>query len=241
MNSPQPVIFMLDTNILVKWMQTYLNETSASDQRIRTFCESSPHTIIVPDIVWLELISFFVHKNIKLGVDWEETVRNFRDKQTLVQQLEQLIRNQPNWKFQWHPKIYDTPFKNAIRLMQDHNLLDERQFNWMLKRAEKKFQRDSPKLLDGLDSAILMYLNELASSSPNKQVILFTADYPLFCITNNDSWKKKPWVSANFKSVFALFSTLRCRACWYDNPADVVNTPDMLCKNPDRPCHRIKL
>ncbi len=241
MNNPQPVIFMLDTNILVKWMQSYLNEPNPSNLRIQEFCENSSQPIIVPDIVWLELISFFVHKNIKLGADWEETVRNFRDKQTLVQQLELLIRNRANWTFQWHPKIYDTPFKNAIRLMQDHNLLDEQQFNRMVKRVEKNYEKDSPKLLDGLDSAILMYVNEIALANPNAQVILYTADYPLSCIANSHSWKKQPWIARNFKSVYPLHRTLRCRACGWDNPKSVLHTQDMWCGNPGRSSHRIKL
>jgi predicted nucleic acid-binding protein len=241
MSNPQPVIFMLDTNILVKWMRSYMDDMNPSNLRIREFCENTHQPIVIPDIVWLELISFFVHKNIKLGVDWEETVRNFRDKQTLVQQLEQLIRNRPNWTFLWHPKIYDTPFKNATRLMQDHKLLDEHQFNRMVKRAEKKYEKDSPKLLDGLDSAILMYVNEIALANPNAQVILYTADYPLSCIANSHSWKEQAWIARNFKSVYSLHRTLRCRTCRWDNPTTVLYTPDMWCGNPGKPSHRIKL
>jgi len=58
--------------------------------------------------------------------------------------------------------------------MQDHNLLDEQQFNRMVKRVEKNYEKDSPKLLNGLDSAILMYVNEIALASV--YIVIGTSD-----------------------------------------------------------------
>lgn len=242
MNSPQPVVFMLDTNILIRWMQAYQQDATDANLRIRSFCENASHTIVVPDIVWVELISCLVHKNILLGADWDETCRNFRNNQTMVQQLEQLILNRPNWLLQWHPDDIGSVFNDSCGLMQENNFLTERLYNQIKKNPQKtKDGMDCIKLLDGMDSAILMYLNALASGSPDKQFVMYTADYLLFRITESVSRENKSRVVDNFKSVFALFSTLRCRICRHDNPVSVLSTPDMWCENSDRQCHRIKL
>jgi hypothetical protein len=156
--------------------------------------------------------------------------------------LEQTIRNRRNWLLQWHPENIGPVFNDSCILMQENNFLNEKLYNQIKKNPQRTRDGfDCIKLLDGMDSAILMYLNALASGSPDKQFILYTADYPLFRITESVSRENKSWVAGNFKSVFALFSTLRCRICSHDNPVSVLSTPDMWCENPYRQGHRIKL
>lgn len=243
MKYSSPVCFILDTNILVKWIQSYLTETPDNrDLFIRSFCETAPHPVVVPDIVWLELVSFRVHRNIQLGVDHEDTLRLFRDQQTLIQQLEQMIRNRPNWRFMWRPASGTFPIRSAVRLMQNVNLLDRSQFRRMQARAAKNYERDKPKLLDGLDSLIMIYGNELALIHPDHHILMFTADYPLSCIINGSAWKTCANSAPNFRSLCALHTTIRCRSCQYENPADMLLTDKaMWCGNPDQPRHLIRI
>ena len=236
MNTEPSPIFMLDTNILINWIYAYLQNDTAKEN-IRLFCENTPHTVVIPDIVWLEAVSVFVHKNIRLGDTLEETNRNFRDNQTIVLQLQQLILKRPNWVLGWHPKN-SSCFQEAVTLMMEKNLLTQQIFSWMQKRAAKNYLKDSPKLLDGIDSAIFCYLNALGKENPEKKVVLYTSDYPLYLITKSAP-RECNWIVSNLFGIFAYFPTIYCAKCHYQNPASILHTSDMSCQKPIGSKHRI--
>ena len=192
----KPVVYMLDTNILVRWASVFTSKYDETDARqlktslrIKAFCEENENPIVVPDIVWLEFLAVMLHKNIDVNDDYGETLRRFRDRQSLVQQIEGNIRSSENWVHEWEPD--DSPFADAADLLQYPSLIDRRTFGWMRRSAEnvkKKYRPDmgrlTGKILDGMDSAILICLNFLDSQDENRdrRIILYTADYPLWQI-----------------------------------------------------------
>ena len=74
----RPVIYMLDTNILVNWFYSRTPDFEGSPltpwQRqyrsdIRDFCEQNENDIYIPDLVWCEFLSVILHKEMELCDD----------------------------------------------------------------------------------------------------------------------------------------------------------------------------
>ena len=228
-----PVMFVLDTNILVTWMDALSGKSGRereAERQMKLFCDRTPHPVYVPDLVWLELIALKVQKNIPMDTDYHGTLRHFRDAQTRMQQLEEGIRSRL-WHFSWQPPASATLLQQATEIMQDRNLLTTKIFSWMQKRAKKPYHKgDVAKLLDGLDSAILLYTHALAEQHPETQVILYTADYPLFLVASQ-AFRNYSWFAGNARAIFARFEKIPCAVCGYENPVSALYGPGMYCRN----------
>lgn len=247
----KPIVYMLDTNILVSWADALTEggdireeRRNAASKRIQRFCEKNQNSIVVPDIVWVEFLAVTLHRQIDVNDDYETTLRRFRDRQTLVQQIEARMRNADNWRLDWEPDA--GPFADAQELLQDPNLIDKSIFEWLKRNAEnrkKKYQPDmdrlTNKILDGMDSAILVCLNDLASQeeNANKQVVLYTADFPLWRVLGRVKKLHKSWFAQNTSAVFALFAKLFCfqkvkgKTCRHENDASILIEKEMVCGN----------
>lgn len=249
------VIYMVDTNILIKWAMTY---TSAIDiledwQRkaalqIKVFCEENRNEIVVPDLVWVEFLSVMLHKDIDVNDNFESTLCWCRNQQSLAQQIEGMMRNSDNWNLDWEPDI--SPFRDASELLWMPNLIDKKTFEWMKKSAQDRKKKYAPemerlkaKILDGMDSAILICLNELASQDENRhrQVVLYTADLPLCRIIERVKRLNVNWFAQNTSAVFALSNRVMCRHMDNDRPCRQMNDPEILLENKMIcDCHRDK-
>lgn len=247
----KPVVYMLDTNILVSWADALAGDggvrgkkTNAASRRIQRFCEENQNLIVVPDIVWVEFLAVTLHRQIDVNDDYETTLRRFRDRQTLAQQIEARMRNADNWRLDWEPDA--GPFADAQELLQDPNLIDIKIFEWLKRNAEnrkKKYQSDmdrlTNKILDGMDSAILVCLNDLASQEENKnrQVVLYTADFPLWRVLGRVKKLHKSWFAQNTSAVFAFFPKVLCfqivkeKVCRHENDASILCEKEMACGN----------
>jgi hypothetical protein len=214
----RPVVYLVDTNILYIWSRTLTSkpgETRDSCKIVQRFCEENRNPIVVPDLVWVEFLSGMLHRDIDVHDDYETALRLFRDRQTLVRQIEQRMRDAGNWELDWEPDT--SPFADAQEILQDPNLLDEATFQWMKENAAKRkktYQADRDrlknKILDGMDSAILICLNELASQERYRDhlAVLYTADYPFWRIFRRVKKLHRKWFAGNTEAVFAFFPNL---------------------------------
>ena len=176
-------IYLIDTNILVQWMAAYLPSVQSSNEffqiqaanRIKQFMEKNRYAIYVPDLVWAEFLGVILHKEMDVSGDLDQLRHWFRQRESWVQQMEGLIQRQHHF-FVW--PLPESPFPYANRLVRDLNLIDERTFQWLAQRRRAK-ETGKQKLMDGMDSVILIYLSALATQHPDKQVVLYTADIPL--------------------------------------------------------------
>ncbi|MFP4423360.1 MAG: hypothetical protein ACLFRG_22745 [Desulfococcaceae bacterium] len=243
---PRPVVYLVDTNILYSWKQTLISDpknTPASHLRIKRFCEENQNPIVVPDIVWVEFLSGMLHRDIDVHDDYETALRLFRDQQTLVRQIEQRMRSAGNWELDWEPDT--SPFADAQEILQDPNLLDKATFRWMKTNAEKRqksYQADRDrlknKILDGMDSAILICLNELASQERYRDhlAVLYTADYSFWRAFRRVKKLHRKWFAGNTEAVFALFPKIFCQhrakkggICKHPNECSVLLRREMVC------------
>ncbi len=108
-----------------------------------------------------------------------------------------------------------TCLKTLSALHRNKVVIRRPTYNWMRRSAEnvkKKYRPDmkrlTGKILDGMDSAILVCLNELAllEENRNKQVILYTADFPLWHILKRVKERHKSWFARNTEAVCALWA-----------------------------------
>lgn len=246
----KPVVYLLDTNILVRWATVFTSGfQKMSDKRLKQnclrtkdFCEQNENMIVVPDIVWTEFLSVMLHRNIDVDDDYMGTRRRFHGQQSLVQQIEQRIRSGPGRLLNWVPPDVN-PFHDAQELLYDPELIDMRTFEWMKRSAGKKRLKYNPgvtdrlteKLLDGMDSAILIYLNELAHLDENKErlVVLYTADYPFCRISRRIISRHKNWFARNTTSACALFDKVFCmnRKCRANNDISILQKKGVVCKS----------
>ncbi len=258
--SSTPVTYMIDTNILYRWAATF---TSAFDRqdgwyrestlRIKNFCEKNRNPVVVPDIVWVEFLSGMLHRDIDIDEDYRATLRKFRDKQALISQIEARIRSWDNWTLEWEPNA--SPFADARELLMDPDLIDPDAFDWLKNNARKRQKYHAgndglkAKILDGMDSAILICLNELASLKQNKNrtVVLYTADMPLWYIARRVRQIHKAWFAPNTGAIFALHDKVICRRkkgrniCLHRNDASILQREQMLCENPRPQKHLVVL
>jgi hypothetical protein len=258
--NPTPVTYMLDTNILYRWATTFTGEFDRMDGwyrestfRIKNFCERNQNPVVVPDIVWVEFLSGMLHRDIDIEDDYRTTLLKFRNKQALVAQIEARIRSFENWTLEWEPGA--RPFADARELLLDPDIIDSEAFNWLKNNARKRKKYNpgseglKAKILDGMDSTILIYLNELASLPENKKrkVLLFTADMPLWYIARRAGQVHSKWFAPNTGAVFALHDKVVCQrkqgraVCLFRNEAAVLILSEMICNNGKRKKHFIGL
>ncbi len=199
-------IYLIDTNILIDWMAVYLPSVqsdngffqSRSAHRIKQFMEQNRYAIYVPDLVWAEFLGTILHKDINVSGDLDRLRHWFRQRESWVQYMEGLIQRQHHF-FVW--SLPESPFAYANRLVRDLNLIDERTFRWLTKSTRAK-ETGKQKLMDGMDSAILIYLNALANQHPDKRVVLYTADNPLSQILPRVR-QYYPWFAQNTAAQYA--------------------------------------
>jgi len=214
----KPLTYVLDANILVKWANAFTPEARQIDFHIKDFCESNVNSIVVPDLVWTEFLSVILHKEIYVGGSYPDTLLWLRNRQSLVQKIEYTIKSRDNWELNFELEI--NPFADAQELLLDLALIDEDTFDWMEKSVARKNrtywknrQRFTEKLLDGMDSVILIYLNELALQKQETEVVLYTADYPLWKVFERVKKHHRGWFAQNTSSVCALFPDVICKRC----------------------------
>ncbi|OQX24708.1 MAG: hypothetical protein BWK80_19410 [Desulfobacteraceae bacterium IS3] len=227
------IIYMADTNILYNWIAASNPALLAATRfikpeianQIKDFCEKNQNQIIIPDLVWVEFLSVILHKEIDISGNFEKTRQWFRNQETMIQQIESFVQNAANMDWlNWESDI--SPYPDAAELLRDTGLLDRDTFNWMKKNTSGSLTQ---KLLDGMDSVILIYLNELARRNSKDLVVLYTADYPLWRIFPRIRSYHRQWFQQNTAAVYALREDIQCRRCGHRNPAGILRGKQVLC------------
>jgi len=196
----------------------------------------------------VEFLSVILHKNIDVDSDYNTTLSRFHNQQSLILQIEYHITEYDNWELSWEPEL--RPFEDAVGLLTDKNLIDYQTYKWM-KNGTEKDRINYPssfsgklrkKLLDGMDSVILIYVNELAYQNQEKQIVLYTADFPLWRILMQVK-RHFNWFAKNTSSIFAPFDKVRCRrrGCRKDNDSSILCNDQMICCNTRNGKHQILL
>jgi hypothetical protein len=199
-------IYLIDTNILVQWLASYLPAVQSDNQyyqaqaaiRIKQFMEQDSPAIYVPDLVWAEFLGVVLHKDIDVSGDMDDLRHWFQQRESFIQQMERLIQKQQQF-FVWSRE--ESPFRYANLLVRDPKLIDERTFQ-RLTRSRKAKETGKEKLLDGMDSVILMYLAALADLHPDKRVVLYTGDHRLASIVPRVR-QYYPWFANNTAGEYA--------------------------------------
>lgn len=228
------IIYVADTNILYNWIAAsnpallaanrFIDPDTAS--QIRAFCENNQNQIVIPDLVWVEFLSVVLHKEIDVSGDFKRTCQWVRNQETMVQQVELFVENAPNMNWlNWQGQI--SPYPDAAELLRDTGLIDRGTFHWMQKNARGSLTQ---KLLDGMDSVILIYLNELAHENRKNLAVLYTADYPLWQIFRRVRTYQRGWFQQNTAAVCALFSDVLCKFCRHRNPAGILRGKNPSCQ-----------
>ncbi len=231
------IIFMPDTNILYNWIAAsnpallaeLLSERRIKPEgasQIKDFCENNQNQIVIPDLVWVEFLSVVLHKEIDVSGSFEKTRQWVRNQETMVQQIELFVQNSAN--IDWLNRDREiSPYPAAADLLRDTKLIDRDTFNWMQNNAMGSFTQ---KLLDGMDSVILIYLNELARQNSDALTVLYTADYPLWRVFRRIRSYQRAWFQQNTAAVYALFSDIQCRQCRHRNPAGILLEKNVPCQ-----------
>lgn len=201
-------IYLIDTNILIQWLAAYLPNVQSSNPHfqnetaihIRWFMEKSNRTIYVPDLVWVEFLGVILHKDMDVSADLDQLRYWFRQREIYIQQMERLIRLKH--RFFSCPRE-ESPFLHATLLVGDLNLIDDSTFGW-LSKIRKVQNKGKEKLLDGMDSVILIYLNALAKLNRDKRTVLYTADYRLCRILPRVRKYHQAWFAQNTDTKFAF-------------------------------------
>lgn len=201
-------IYLIDTNILIQWLAAYLPNVQISNPHfqnetathIRWFMEQSNRTIYVPDLVWVEFLGVILHKDMDVSADLDQLRYWFRQREIYIQQMERLIRLKH--RFFSCPRE-ESPFLDATLLVGDLNLIDDSTFGW-LSKIRKVQKKGKEKLLDGMDSVILIYLNALAKLNRDKRTVLYTADYRLCRILPRVRKYHQAWFAQNTDAKFAF-------------------------------------
>lgn len=227
-------IYLLDTNILINWAvarfpglqdQFFFANISVAEQS-RRFLENSQNDIFIPDVVWTEFLSVFLHKDIDTSINLAHTKKWLRDRETYIQQIEALVEDLPrmHW-FLWEGT--GSPYPDASEILLDTELINSRTFGWLSKHGKVA----TAKLLDGMDSIILIYLNELANQHKDKNVVLYSADFPLCFILPRIRHLNKSWFEKQTAAFCALFPNVRCRSCRKNNNLAILEKQQVQCEN----------
>ncbi|MBM4321297.1 MAG: hypothetical protein FJ125_15460, partial [Deltaproteobacteria bacterium] len=163
-----PPLFVVDTNILFHWAQAYGGVPAWADARrlqaiaaSRAFCEEPRNTIFIPGVVWCELLGVFLHKDIDLHgyVLWH------RNRRAALQRLEDAIFDQSE---QAHFRLGEGEFDldlvmSITRAAVPLHLLEQ-------------LRPPLPKLLDGMDAAILAEAWRLAEQQQDGRAVVLVSD-----------------------------------------------------------------
>lgn len=226
-------IYLLDTNVLINWAATvfpglqeqFPNRNIDVATRNIAFFENNQNDIFIPDIVWTEFLSVIMHKEIDTSVDVTCTRKWMRDRETYVMQLETMIEELPHmhW-FVWNGN--GSPYPDAAEVLLDTRLVNASTFRWMSRYGKA----GSAKLLDGMDSVILIYLNELALQNRDKKIVLYSADFPLCFILPRIRNLNKNWFAKHTAAFCALFDSVRCRRCKTANALKILEHNKIVCQ-----------
>ena len=208
MKGSSEAIYLIDTNILFQWLAAYLPNVQSSNDNfqistaihIQRFMEQDNRIIYVPDLVWAEFYGVILHKDMDVSGDLDQLRHWFRQRETYIQQMERLIRLKHRF-FPWPRE--ESPFRYATLLVRDLDLIDENTFGW-LSNSKKARKEGKEKLLDGMDSVLLVYLNALATLYPEKRAVLYTADYRLCRILPRVRKYHQVWFAQNTDAKFAF-------------------------------------
>lgn len=171
------IFYILDTNILYTLAEAFPKQSelhptstmSAEDivlHNTMRFFLGNQHKLIIPDLVWTEFQGGFLHK----GIDMEKPEMWFRNRTTIVQQIESIIASNPD-KYQiWRPEDHEI-YEDASRITQSHQFLDiclnNPRFSRKLRQAYEwtieEPHRAGAKIFDGMDSAIVGYAIDIAA------------------------------------------------------------------------------
>lgn len=206
-------IYLIDTNILFQWLAAYVPHVQttntgfqiAAAARIQRFMEQDDREIYVPDLVWVEFLGVVLHKNMDVSNDLDQLRFWFRQRESYIQQMQGLIHRRHHF-FQW-PTV-ESPHAAAAALTTDLALIDESTFDWLSKGGKARLD-GTAKLLDGMDAAILIYLNALAQVYPGRCAVLYTADKALARIIPRVREYYRHWFSQNTDAVYALSTSDR--------------------------------
>jgi hypothetical protein len=203
------VRYILDTNVLMDLAQAMgqiknpiFNEKESNREKtlqrntIKFFFKNK-NQIIIPDIVWAEFQGVFLHKDINM----DNPQMWFRDRTTIVQQMEEMFRSASLDSFQfWVPQPDNLIYSDAQILTQDQHFIQEciqdRFFGRKLKDRSNKqnnalisnsglgmkgaYIPGGAKILDGMDAVILAYAIDIATSYKDDICLLYTGDNFLF-------------------------------------------------------------
>lgn len=237
---------MIDTNVLCDWMASVCQNTQTNQERLqrsKNFCELNKNSIYIPDIVWIEFLSVFLQKDIDVSIDLNSTRQWIMKREAFVNQLELAIQELTHLEwFKWNAN--HAPYPDAERLVRGIGLINQSTFNGMYMRrmrniekienGEKRPPVPPNKLLDGMDSVILVYLNKLASDHPEKQILFYTGDLPLWGIVPRLKRYHNKWFSQNIWSFNTIFPKVRCSHCHSDNPHDILHEQEIVCQKCNR-------
>ncbi len=182
------VLYLVDTNILFDLAKHFVPTAALSHKDNRRaaatyqFIKSHRH-VWVPDLVWIEFLSAFLHKGIDVSTDLAGTRKWLRDQQTAVQQVKACLVAH-GVHFYFGDRIDDL-FAMAKQLLTDMPACMQREFVFMQSGARHAYEKGwikgmVGKMLDGMDSVILAYLHGLAMENPDCTVKLRTNDLPLY-------------------------------------------------------------
>ncbi|MGK5093680.1 hypothetical protein WDW89_16920 [Deltaproteobacteria bacterium TL4] len=201
-------IYILDTNVLFQWIASYLPSVEQANEKftpnpevnnhIRNFCENTSDRIYVPDLVWCEFLGGILHKDMDVSKDLANLKLWFFKRESYVQQIERVILTKH--EFYFFPQGL-SPYPDAQDIVRDFDLIDDKTFQWM-RSGKDNTTKEKEKILDGMDSAIIVYANELAKEHPSDQIILLTADYRMMKIFPRIRSRHKEWFAQNTKAYY---------------------------------------
>ncbi len=186
------IAYMVDTNVLYDWLFSYIPQVKLADphynesgkewrtkkfikqvNRVKQFMELNENTIYIPDMVWSEFLGVTLHKDMDVSGNLNQLKLKFKLLLGVVQQLEAEIHKNPRLQFfsAQSEKFNSSPFADAAELATDIDLFDQDLFDILKSKA---------KFLDGMDAAIVYYLNNLAANHPEQRIMLYTGDKPMF-------------------------------------------------------------
>lgn len=237
------IAYMLDTNVLCDWLESYIPQIKANDdyyktnpwqwtrfqkrlKRIRQFMEENENVIYIPDLVWSEFLGVTLHKDMDVSNDLRQLKRLFRDKMGVIQQMEMVIQKNPQIKIfsAQSENFQSSPFANAAELATDIDLIDQNTFFWL---KGKNPERTREKFLDGMDAVIIAYLDNLAANHPDQRIMLYTGDKRMFSgFARIRSYWQCNGFSQNTGAIYSFFDQVRTLSKVFYSP-DVLIRADV--------------
>ncbi|WP_341325714.1 hypothetical protein [Methylotuvimicrobium sp. KM2] len=214
------IAYLVDTNVLHDWLFSYIPQVKQHDAyfnpkkaaRIRDFMENNENPVYIPDLVWSEFLGVTLHKEMDVSASLNELKLHFRLLLGVIQQMELKIHENEHLTLftTQSEKLGNAPFTDGAELVMDPGLIDENLFAWMKRSGQKKGGKE--KLLDGMDAAIVFYLDGLAACHPEYRMMLFTGDFRIVRAFGRirSHWKRFGF-SQNTGAVFSFSEQVRTR------------------------------